>query len=314
MGYKVFIDGQEGTTGLMIHERLQDRAEIEVLQIQPQERKNPEAKLALYKQAYVVVFCLPDQASREAFSLAQQARVRVIDASTAFRTSADWVYGLPELRTRQREDIRNARFVSNCGCYAAGFILALRPLVSAGVVAADYPVMCSAVSGYSGGGKKLIQAFESDPDLIQPPRPYALGLAHKHLPEMQHYTGLQHPPLFMPVVGHFYQGMLVSIPLVVRTLKKRIALGDVRDIWQAYYEAEPFIQIMPVEGDQGLEGGFLSPTGCNHTNRAELFVFGNSEQIVLTTRLDNLGKGASGTAVQSLNIMLGLKETAGLNT
>jgi N-acetyl-gamma-glutamyl-phosphate reductase len=314
LGYKVFIDGQEGTTGLMIHERLQDRAEIEVLQIQPRERKNPEAKLALYKQADVVVFCLPDQASREAFALAQQARVRVIDASTAFRTSADWVYGLPELRPRQRKDIRNARFVSNCGCYAAGFILALRPLVSAGVVAADHSVVCSAISGYSGGGKKLIQTFESDPDLIQPPRPYALGLAHKHLPEMQHYTGLQHPPLFMPVVGHFYQGMLVSIPLTVRTLKKRVALGDVRDIWQAYYGAEPFIQIMPLEGVQGLEGGFLTPTGCNHTNRAELFVFGNSEQIVLTTRLDNLGKGASGTAVQSMNIMLGLEETAGLHT
>ena len=218
------------------------------------------------------------------------------------------------MQPRQRDEIRNARFVSNCGCYAAGFILALRPLVSAGVVAEDQPVVCSAISGYSGGGKKLIQAFESDLTSIQPPRPYALGLTHKHLPEMQRYTALRHPPLFMPVVGHFYQGMLVSIPLEVRTLKKRVALEDIRDVWQAYYEAEPFIRIMPINGDQGLEGGFLSPTGCNHTNRAELFVFGNSEQIVLTTRLDNLGKGASGTAVQSLNIMLGLEETAGLQT
>jgi len=314
VAHKVFIDGQEGTTGLMIHERLQDRPEIEVLQIESRDRKNPEAKLALYKKADVVLFCLPDQASREAFVLAKEARVRVIDASTAFRTAADWVYGLPELRPRQREDIRNAHFVSNCGCYAAGFILALRPLVSAGVVAADHPVVCSAISGYSGGGKKLIQAFESDSHVIHPPRPYALELAHKHLPEMQRYAGLLHPPLFMPVVGHFYQGMLVSIPLEVRTLKQRVSHGDIRDIWQAYYMAEPFIRVMPIVGDQGLEAGFLSPTGCNHTNRAELFIFGNDEQVVLTTRLDNLGKGASGTAVQSLNIMLGLEETAGLQT
>ena len=314
MSYKVFIDGQEGTTGLMIHDRLQGRPEIEMLQIDPELRKNSEAKLAMYERADVTVFCLPDQASREAFELARQTHVRVIDASTAFRTAPEWVYGLPELRTGQRDDVRNATYIANCGCYAAGFILALRPLVKAGVVAEDHAVACSAISGYSGGGKKLIQAFEADPQTIVPPRPYALGLAHKHLPEMKHYTGLKQPPLFMPVVGHFYQGMLVSIPLFSGTLKKSVNRNDVRQIWQAYYAQEPFIRVMPLDNDQALENGFLSPLGCNHTNRAELFVFGNDDQLLLTTRLDNLGKGASGTVVQCLNLMFGLKETAGLNT
>ena len=314
MSYKVFIDGQEGTTGLMIQDRLQGRPEIELLQIDPELRKNADAKLALYERADVTVFCLPDQASREAFELARQTHVRVIDASTAFRTAPDWVYGLPELRSGQRDDVRNATCIANCGCYAAGFILALRPLIKAGVVAADHPVACSAISGYSGGGKKLIQAFESDPQAIVPPRPYALGLTHKHLPEMTHYTGLKQPPLFMPVVGHFYQGMLVSIPLFTGTLNKSVDRNDVRRIWQDYYAREPFIRVMPVDNDEALENGFLSPLGCNHTNRAELFVFGNHDQLLLTTRLDNLGKGASGTVVQCLNLMFGLEETAGLTT
>ena len=314
MSYKVFIDGQEGTTGLMIHDRLQGRPEIEMLRIDTELRKDPEAKRSLYERADATVFCLPDQASREAFELAKQTHVRVIDASTAFRTAPGWVYGLPELCSGQRDDVRNAAYIANCGCYAAGFILSLRPLVNAGVVAEDHTVTCSAISGYSGGGKKLIQAFESDPGVIVPPKPYALGLRHKHLPEMKYYTALQQPPLFMPVVGHFYQGMLVSIPLFTGTLKKNVNKKDVQQIWQDYYAQEPFIRVMPVDDDAVLENGFLSPLECNNTNRAELFVFGNDDQLVLTTRLDNLGKGASGTVVQCLNLMFGLEETAGLKT
>jgi N-acetyl-gamma-glutamyl-phosphate reductase len=312
--HKIFIDGKEGTTGLLIHDRLQGREDIEVLEIDPKERKNPNAKLSLYRQSDIVLFCLPDQASRLAFELAKQVRVRVIDASTAFRTAPGWVYGLPELCPEQREKIRKASCVANCGCYAAGFILALRPLVSSGVVAKNHPITCSAISGYSGGGKKLIQKIESDPRDIVPPRPYALGLTHKHLPEMQRYVGLHTAPHFMPIVGHFYQGMIVTIPLVVETLKKRVTPDDVYDLLSAYYAGEPFIKVMPVGNDSALEDGFLSPTDCNGTNRAELFIFGNEEKILLAARLDNLGKGASGTAIQCLNLMLGLEETSGLTT
>ena len=231
MGYKMFIDGQEGTTGLLIQERLQGRDDIDLLQISTDDRKNPQAKLSLYQQADVVVLCLPDQASREAYKLALNTTVRIIDASTAFRTDPDWVYGIPELKPGQRKAIRNASYVSNCGCYAAGFILSLRPLVAAGLVAEDHPVTCTAISGYSGGGKKLIQTFESDPRRIIPPRPYALTLAHKHLSEMQCYSGLQDRPLFLPIVGHFYQGMIVTIPLMVKTLAKKVTPADIRSIW-----------------------------------------------------------------------------------
>ncbi len=311
MAYKVFIDGQEGTTGLQIHDRLGRRADIELLHIPQEMRKDVSAKVELYRQSDVSILCLPDQASREAYELLKDCKARVIDASTAFRTAPGWVYGLPELSAEQRSNISNARFVSNCGCYAAGFILALRPLVTAGVVSADYPVTCHAVSGYSGGGKRLIQAHEGSGSVL-PPRPYALTLHHKHVPEMQKYTGLQYPPLFSPIVGHFYQGMIVSIPLFPRLLRKRVTPSEVRGMLADYYKEEPFITVMPFDNETGLEGGFLSPLSCNGTNRMDLFVFGHDEQILLAARLDNLGKGASGTVVQDLNIMLGLDETTGL--
>ncbi len=314
MSYKVFIDGQEGTTGLKIHERLRDRSDIDVLQIAEELRKEPAAKLELYKEADLTILCLPDPASREAFDLAKGEGVRLIDASTAFRTDSAWVYGLPELRREQRDAIRSARYVSNCGCYAAGFILALRPLVLSGIVQADYPVTVHAISGYSGGGKRLIAYHEGTPGRIIPPRPYALTLHHKHVPEMQKYAALAYPPLFSPSVGHFYEGMVVSVPLVVRLLAKRVTPSDVQGVLADYYKGERFIRVLPFPADESLEDGYLAPTGCNGTNRVDIFVFGYEDQLLVASRLDNLGKGASGNAVQCMNIMLGLEEAAGLDT
>jgi N-acetyl-gamma-glutamyl-phosphate reductase len=311
LGYKIFIDGQEGTTGLKIHERLRDRRDVEVLKISEDRRKDPAAKLELYRGADVTILCLPDQASREAFEMTKGENVRLIDASTAFRTDPGWTYGLPELCAEQRDLIRNSRYVSNCGCYAAGFIMALYPLVRAGVVPVDHPIVCNAISGYSGGGRRLIAAHEGA-GFIRPPRPYALGLHHKHVPEMQKHAGLAYPPLFTPMVGNFYQGMIVSVPLVVRSLPKKVTPDDVQEILARYYERERFVRVLPANAEGELEDGYLSPTGCNDTNRMDLFVFGHEEQILVVARLDNLGKGASGTAVQCMNIMLGLDEAAGL--
>jgi N-acetyl-gamma-glutamyl-phosphate reductase len=311
LSYTVFIDGQEGTTGLKIRQRLHDRTDIEVLEIPDEIRKNPEAKKEFYRKSDVTILCLPDQASKEAYELAKNTGTRLIDASTAFRTDPHWVYGLPELSSEQRNSIKNATYVSNCGCYAAGFILALKPLVRNGVVPTDYPVTCHAISGYSGGGKKLIAAFEESASYI-PPRPYALTLSHKHVPEMHKYSGLVHAPLFTPIVAHYYQGMIVSIPLLARLLKNSPKPDDIRRILYDYYQQEIFIHVMETGAQDALDGGFLSPLGCNDTNRLELFVFGRDEQILVTARLDNLGKGASGTAVQCMNIMLGIEENTGL--
>ncbi len=312
MSYKVFIDGREGTTGLKIDERLRGREDIEVLTISEELRKNAAAKLEIYRQADITILCLPDQASREAFELTRNEDIRLIDASTAFRTDSGWVYGLPELSPEQKGKIRNARYVSNCGCYAAGFILAVRPLVSSGVLQTDYPVTVHAVSGYSGGGKRLIGIHEGTPGRIIPTRGYAFTLRHKHVPEMQKYTDLAHPPLFSPMVGHFYQGMTVSVPFTTRALSKRVTPSDMRKILADYYQTAQFVRVMPFPADEELEEGFLSPTACNGTNRMDIFVFGHEDQILVVSRLDNLGKGASGTAVQNMNIMLGMEEGTGL--
>lgn len=312
MSYKVFIDGREGTTGLKIDERLRIREDIEVLYIPEEQRKDPAAKLEVYRQADITILCLPDQASREAVELTKNEDIRLIDASTAFRTDPEWVYGLPELSSEQPGKIRNAKRVSNCGCYAAGFILAVRPLVSSGVLQADYPVTVHAVSGYSGGGKRLIGIHEGTPGRVLPTRGYGFTLHHKHVPEMQKHTGLAYPPLFSPMVGHFYQGMTVSVPLVTRTLSKKVTPSDVQAILAHYYDKAQFVRVMPYPAEEELEDGFLSPTACNGTNRMDIFVFGYEDQILVTSRLDNLGKGASGSAVQNMNIMLGIEEGAGL--
>lgn len=315
--HRVFIDGQEGTTGLQIQERLSGRGDLELLQIADPDRKDPGRKRELYARADVVILCLPDAASREAVALLAEARTRVIDASTAHRVAEGWVYGLPELAPDQRERLRTASRVSNPGCYPTGFLLATRPLVDSGLIPADYPVTVFALSGYSGGGKKMIQAFlEHDHSGKSPDwtvRPYALALAHKHVPEMREHARLSSAPIFLPAVGNYYQGMTVSVPLHTRALPGRVRPADVHALLAERYAKEPFVRVLPLGGEEAAPGGLLSPVGCNGTNRVELLVTGHDEQILVTARLDNLGKGASGAAVQNLNLMLGVGETTGLS-
>lgn len=315
MTHRIFIDGSEGTTGLEIRERLVNRPGIELLEIEPQYRKDPERKKALMDGADVVILCLPDPAAVEAVALASP-RTRIIDASTAHRTSRDFVYGLPELSSGQRQAIAGARLVANPGCWPTGFLLAVRPLVDDGVLAPDYPVSAHGTSGYSGGGKKLIEAFDAHDHSGKSPawtvRPYSLALQHKHIPEMQKFAGLAQPPVFSPFVGNYYQGMIVCVPLHLRALRSGTTVESVHDLLVARYAGEPFVRVMPL-GTDAAENGYLSPTACNGTNRVELFVFGSATQILLTARLDNLGKGASGAAVQNLNLMLGVAEATGLS-
>ncbi len=315
MKYKVFVDGQEGTTGLKINERLSKRTDIVMLNIAPEKRKDPGERRKFLNEADIAFLCLPDEASRESVSLVNNSKTRIIDASTAHRTDPGWTYGLPELSRQQREKIKSSTRVSVPGCHATGFNLALYPLIKEGIVSDEYPITCQSITGYSGGGKKLIDRYEtpgSNNKHLSCPRFYALKLNHKHLPEMQKVSGLQYPPVFTPIVGDFYQGMAVAIPLLKRLLKKNMAAEEVRELMAAYYAAERFVRVMPFESDSYLDNGFFDATGCNDTNKVEIFVFGHSEQILVISRLDNLGKGASGAAVQNMNIMLGVEEGAGL--
>jgi N-acetyl-gamma-glutamyl-phosphate reductase len=314
--HTIFIDGREGTTGLQIQERLNQRTDLRLLNISDEDRKNPEVKKLVFNEADLVILCLPDQASREAVGLIDPEKTKIIDTSTAFRTDKEWTYGLPELHSGQREAIRQARKVANPGCHATGFIMALYPLVQQQIVLPDYPVVAQSLTGYSGGGKKLIGVYEpeaGETGYLRGPRFYALSLKHKHLPEMQLITGLKFPPLFTPIVGHFYQGMVVSIPLVTRLLPKKISAREVHETLVNYYKGESFVRVIPFESAPFLDNGFLSPTDCSQTNRIDLFVFGDDQQILLAARLDNLGKGASGAAVQNMNIMLGVEESLGLD-
>ena len=313
--FNIFIDGREGTTGLQIHERLKSRTDLNLLEIPEQDRKNPRVKQRIINEADLVLLCLPDEASRESVNLIENDRTKVIDSSTAFRTAGGWTYGIPELNKQQRELIHKTNRLSNPGCHATGFIMALYPLIAERIVPLDYPVFAQSLTGYSGGGKKLIAVYESGEtpeEKLAGPRHYALNLNHKHLAEMQKVTGLQYPPLFTPIVGRFYQGMVVSIPLLPRLILKRMSARDIREVLAHYYQSEPFVRVVPFESGAFLDNGFLLPTECNQTNRIDLFVFGNDEQILVAARLDNLGKGASGAAVQNMNIMLGVEETLGL--
>jgi N-acetyl-gamma-glutamyl-phosphate reductase len=314
--HTIFIDGREGTTGLQIQERLNQRTDLRFLNISDEDRKNPEVKKQVFNEADLVILCLPDEASREAVQLIDTKKTKVIDTSTAFRTDKEWTYGLPELNSGQREAIRQSPRVANPGCHATGFIMTLYPLIQERIVPPDYPVVAQSLTGYSGGGKKLIVVYEpecGETGYLRGPRFYALSLKHKHLPEMQQVTGLMFPPIFTPVVGHFYQGMVVSIPLVTRLLPKKISAREVHETLVRYYRGEPFVRVIPFESGPFLDNGFLSPIECNQTNQIDLFVFGDDQQILLAARLDNLGKGASGAAVQNMNIMLGVEEGLGLD-
>lgn len=316
--YRVFIDGQAGTTGLQIHERLSQRGDIELLEIAAADRKNPEAKQALIESADVVVLCLPDAAAVETVALSQQSganNVRFIDASTAHRVDPDWTYGLAELSDGQREAVAASRFVSNPGCYPTGFLLAVTPLIESGLLDPETLLTINAISGYSGGGRQLIEKYEArrDDDDIWPVRPYALSLQHKHIPEMTRYAGLSHAPIFIPAVGHFHQGMLVSVPLFSSYFKGPMSPDTISKVLTERYADEDCITVYPANGSDVLEEGFLNPQAANGTNRVDIMVFGHEDQVVVTTRLDNLGKGASGAAVQNLNLMLGVNELEGLS-
>jgi len=316
MTFKVFIDGRHGTTGLKIDERLALRPEIEILTIPETQRKDPVVKAEYINKADVVFLCLPDAASKESVALLapDNGHTRFLDASTAHRTHPDWVYGLPELNGGQRERIKNARKVAVPGCHASGFIMLMAPLVAGGIVPPDYPASTYSITGYSGGGKEMIASYEepaSLPEAMKSPRFYALGLTHKHLPEMQVQTGLAYPPLFTPIVGNFAQGMVVAVPLLPRLLSRKITPADVQACFAEHYAGEVFVKVMPLDAAAVLDNGFLPATACNDTNRAEIFVFGHSEQILLAARFDNLGKGASGAAIQCMNLMLGVAERRG---
>ena len=310
----IFVDGQHGTTGLKIRERLSRRKDIEVIEIPEDKRKDPAARKKLINEADIVFLCLPDDAARESVNLITNKAVRVIDGSTAHRVAGGWVYGLPELRQGQRSLIKDSHRVSVPGCHATGFILMLYPLIARGIVGDDYPISCHAIAGYSGGGRAMIAEYENPgaSDDIKNPRPYALGLNHKHVPEMTKYAGLKRPPTFAPTVVNVYAGEIISIPLAADHLKKRLDVAGVREILAEHYSGERFVKVMPYPADDILKNGYLTFTDGNGTNNLEIFVFGGRDRILLSARYDNLGKGAAGAAVQNMNIMLGIEETTGL--
>ncbi len=313
MSTKVFIDGEAGTTGLQIRERLEGRRDIELVSIDPEKRKDADERRKLLNGADAVILCLPDDAAREAVALIENSKVKVIDASTAYRTAPDWAYGFPEMAKGQREAVAKAKRISNPGCYPTGFIALVRPLVEAGIVPRDWPLSVNAVSGYSGGGKAMIAEFENTgaPEYASVPyRIYAMAQKHKHVPEMQQYAGLGRAPIFAPSVGRYYKGMIVEAPLPLSALPSKPKLADVRAALTRAYEGERFVSVASAEETASLKT--LDPEGLNDTNQMKLYVFGHDEEARLVALLDNLGKGASGAAVQNLNIALGLEEGAGL--
>ncbi len=313
MKYRAFVDGQEGTTGLRIHEYLAQRDDIEVLRIDPERRKDTVERAHLLNTADVAFLCLPDAAAREAAALVENPKTCLIDASTAHRTAPGWAFGLPELAPDQRAKIRASKRIANPGCHASAFILLLRPLVDAGLVPSALPISATSITGYSGGGKKMVEQYEAGGDArLVAPRPYGLTLAHKHVPEMTVHARLQAPPIFMPIVGPFYKGLTVSVPLHLSQLAPGTTPERLRAAFAARYAEERFIRVMPLSDAASLDQGCFDVQASNETNRVDIFVFANESQAIVIARLDNLGKGASGAAVQSMNVHLGLDEGRGL--
>ena len=314
MKTKVFIDGSEGTTGLRIHERLDNRDDIELLTIAPELRKAPAERSRLINSSDITFLCLPDSAAREAVALVTNPNVRIIDASTAHRTEAGWAYGFPELSAKHREAIRTGKRIANPGCHASGFISLVYPLIAGGILPADYPVVSFSLTGYSGGGKKMIAQYEaSDRDAeLDAPREYGLSQQHKHLKEMRLITGLSRAPLFTPIVSDYYSGMVVNVPLYTDLLNTTQTPESLQAFFADYYANEPFVKVMPL-GAESEMSGFLSGNHLSGYDGMQIYITGNENRIQLSSVFDNLGKGASGAAIQCFNIMTGCDETKGLN-
>ena len=314
MAVKVFIDGKEGTTGLKIFERFAKRNDIEILQIDDEKRKDPVEKAKMINASDYTFLCLPDAAAIESAELCTNPDTVIIDASTAHRTNPDWAYGFPELDKSFREKIQTSNRIAVPGCYASGFIALGYPLVKSGILPKDYPVTIHAVSGYSGAGKKAIAQYEDsarNPELDSP-RLYALTQTHKHLPEMKKITGLEYEPVFNPYVCDYFQGMTVSVGLHSRLLGKKVTAKDVWEMFSEHYKEAKFVKVAGFMGEGTLTEQFIPANTLAGTNNMEIFIYGNDDRIMLTSRFDNLGKGASGAAVQCLNIRMGIDETTSL--
>ena len=313
MKTKVFIDGSEGTTGLRIHERFAGRDDIELLKISSELRKDTAERARLINESDITFLCLPDAASREAVSLVTNENVRIIDTSTAHRTESGWAYGFPELSEEHREAIRNGKRIAVPGCHASGFISLVYPLVKGGIIPADYPVSAFSLTGYSGGGKKMIAEYEAEErnKECSSPREYALTQQHKHLKEMKAITGLEYEPLFSPIVADYYSGMLVTVPLYTRLCNKCRSVSEMLRYFTEYYAGEKFITV--AQGTDECYGGMLSGNAQTGWDGMKIYVTGNDDRILLSAQFDNLGKGASGSAVQCMNIVLGCEEDKGLS-
>lgn len=314
MAYKVFIDGKEGTTGLKIFQRFENRTDLEILLISEEKRKDLSERAKLINSSDFTFLCLPDDAAKESVSLCTNPKVKIIDASTAHRTNSDWVYGFPELSAEFRNKIEHSSRVAVPGCYASGFASIVYPLIKNNIIAPDYPVVCHAVSGYSGAGKKAIAQYEAADrnSSLDSPRLYALTQEHKHLPEMQKISGLSYKPIFNPYVCDYFQGMTVTIGFYTRLMQKKLTGQELTQIYQEHYNSSNFVKCADFLGEGILNEPFIPANTLAQTNNMQLFVYGNQERLVVTSRFDNLGKGASGAAVQCMNIMMGIDERTGL--
>ncbi|MGI6731824.1 MAG: N-acetyl-gamma-glutamyl-phosphate reductase [Anaerovoracaceae bacterium] len=311
MKHKIFIDGQEGTTGLKIFDRIKSRNDLELITIESENRKNIEARLEKIKEADITFLCLPDQASKEIVERAD-GNSRILDTSTAHRTHEDWVYGLPELCPEQRDRIRSSNRIAVPGCHATGFITLVKPLTALGIAPKDYPFDCHSITGYSGGGKKMIAQYAEDAKTIEleAPRQYGLSQSHKHMKEIVKQSDIEFPPSFHPIVADYFQGMLVTVSLHTRLLEKKVTVSELHEIFSDYYKEQKLIKV--ADYDEDAEKGFLESNRMGGKDSLQIFVVGNDERITLVSRFDNLGKGASGAAVQCMNIMLGCPEDTGL--
>lgn len=310
---KVYIDGSEGTTGLRIFERFQNRDDIEILKIPSELRKDLDTRKKFINESDITFLCLPDAAAIEAVSLVENENVRIIDASTAHRTEPDWAYGFPELSEEMWNKVKNGKRVAVPGCHASGFVALAYPLVKEGILPKDYPVSAFSLTGYSGGGKKMIAEYEAEDRDVEynAPREYALSEKHKHLKEMQKIPGFTRTPLFTPIVADYYSGMVVSLPLFTDMLDKPYIPEELHKFYEDYYKGKDFIKVMPLGIEESYRG-FMAGNACSGWDGMEIYVTGNEDRVLLNARFDNLGKGASGAAIECMNVMLGLDPATGL--